>query len=587
MLIICQNIYSQTQAITLNLETTMSSPSCFLLFLFFLLAPLLLAQSPPPSPSSSAACKATLYPKLCRSILSAIRASPSDPYGYGKFSIKQSLKQARKLAKVFEDFLQRHQSSSSLNHAEVASLGDCRDLNNLNVDYLASISEELKFAASSDSELVQKIESYLSAVATNHYTCYDGLVVTKSNIANALAVPLKGVTQLYSVSLGLVTEALDKNLRRNKTRKHGLPTHTFKVRQPLEKLIKLLRTKYSCTKLSNCSRAGRNLKESGSQGILLHDFVFVSSYGIDNYTSIGEAIAAAPNNTKPEDGYFLVYVREGIYDEYVVIPKEKKNILLVGDGINKTIIRGNHSVIDGWTTFNSSTFAVSGERFIAVDVTFRNTAGPEKHQAVAVRNNADLSTFYRCSFEGYQDTLYVHSLRQFYRECEIYGTVDFIFGNAAVVFQDSKIYARKPLPNQKNAVTAQGRTDPNQNTGISIQNCTIDAAPDLAADLNSTASYLGRPWKVYSRTVYLQSYIGNVIQPAGWLEWNGTVGLDTLFYGEFNNYGPGSNTISRVQWPGYFLLNATQAWNFTVLNFTLGNTWLPDTDIPYTEGLLR
>jgi len=91
----------------------------------------------------------------------------------------------------------------------------------------------------------------------------------------------------------------------------------------------------------------------------LNDFVFVSPYGIDNYTTIGEAIAAAPNDTKPEDGYFLVYVREGIYEEYVVIPKEKKNILLVGDGINKTIITGNHSVIDGWTTFNSSTFGKS------------------------------------------------------------------------------------------------------------------------------------------------------------------------------------------------------------------------------------
>ncbi|KAL2337326.1 hypothetical protein Fmac_011772 [Flemingia macrophylla] len=562
----------------------MPHPPLFsLLFLLLLAAPLLSAQ-PPPSPS--VACKGTLYPKLCRSIISAIRSSPSDPYGYGTFSIKQSLKQARKLAKVFEDFLQRHQSST-LNHAEVASLGDCRDLNQLNVDYLVSISEELKSAGSSDSELVEKIESYLSAVATNHYTCYDGLVVTKSNIANALAVPLKDVTQLYSVSLGLVTQALDKNFKRNKTRKHGLPTKAFKVRQPLEKLIKLLRTKYSCAKSSNCTRPERILKESGSQGILLYDFVIVSPYGIANYTSIGDAIAAAPNNTKPEDGYFLVYVREGYYEEYVVIPKEKKNILLVGDGINKTIITGNHNVIDGWTTFNSSTFAVSGERFIAVDVTFRNTAGPEKHQAVAVRNNADLSTFYRCSFEGYQDTLYVHSLRQFYRECDIYGTVDFIFGNAAVVFQGCNIYARKPLPNQKNAVTAQGRTDPNQNTGISIQNCTIDAAPDLAVSLNSTLSYLGRPWKVYSRTVYLQSYIGNVIDPAGWLEWNGTVGLDTLFYGEFSNYGPGSNTSNRVQWPGYFLLNATQAWNFTVLNFTLGNTWLPDTDIPYTEGLLR
>ncbi|XP_027340987.1 probable pectinesterase/pectinesterase inhibitor 25 isoform X2 [Abrus precatorius] len=567
----------------------MSLTPPFFVFLFLLAPLVVLAQSPTPpttpssSSSSAAACKGTLYPKLCRSILSAIRSSPSDPYGYGKFSIKQSLKQAKKLAKVFEDFLQRHQSSS-LNHEEIGALGDCRDLNQLNVDYLVSISEELKSVSSSDPELVEKIESYLSAVATNHYTCYDGLVVTKSNIANALAVPLKGVTQLYSVSLGLVTQALDRNLKRNKTRKHGLPTRKFKVRQPLEKLIKVIR--YRCTKTSNCTRTERILKESENQGILLYDFVIVSPYGIDNYTSIGDAIAAAPNNTKPEDGYFLIYVREGYYKEYVIVPKEKKSILLVGDGINKTVITGNHSVIDGWTTFNSSTFAVAGERFIAVDVTFRNTAGPSKHQAVAVRNNADLSTFYRCSFEGYQDTLYAHSLRQFYRECDIYGTVDFIFGNAAVVFQNCNIYARKPLPNQKNAVTAQGRTDPNQNTGISIQNCTIDATPDLAADLNSTASYLGRPWKEYSRTVYMQSYIGDLIHPAGWLEWNGTVGLDTLFYGEYNNYGPGSNTSNRVQWPGYFLLNATQAWNFTVLNFTLGNTWLPDTDIPYVEGLL-
>lgn len=570
------------------------SPSLSLLFFIFLAPLLLLAQSPPPSspPSSSAACKTTLYPKLCRSMLSAIRSSPSDPYNYGKFSIKQNLKVARKLEKVFIDFLNRHQSSSSLNHEEIGALVDCKDLNSLNVDYLESISSELKSASSSssDTELVDKIESYLSAVATNHYTCYDGLVVTKSNIANALAVPLKDATQFYSVSLGLVTEALSKNMKRNKTRKHGLPNKSFKVRQPLEKLIKLLRTKYSCQKTSsNCtsSRTERILKESESHGILLNDFVLVSPYGIANHTSIGDAIAAAPNNTKPEDGYYLIYVREGYYEEYVIVPKHKNNILLVGDGINQTIITGNHSVIDGWTTFNSSTFAVSGERFIAVDITFRNTAGPEKHQAVAVRNNADLSTFYRCSFEGYQDTLYVHSLRQFYRDCKIYGTVDFIFGNAAVVFQNCNIYARKPLPNQKNAVTAQGRTDPNQNTGISIQNCTIDAAQDLANDLNSTMSYLGRPWKIYSRTVYMQSYIGDFVQPAGWLEWNGTVGLDTIFYGEFDNYGPGSITNNRVQWPGHFLLNDTQAWNFTVLNFTLGNTWLPDTDIPYTEGLLN
>ncbi|QCD85784.1 pectinesterase [Vigna unguiculata] len=542
---------------------------------------------PPPLPptSPSAACKATLYPKLCRSLLSSIRASPSDPYNLGKFSIKQSLKQAKKLAKVFSNFLKKHQSSS-LSSAEIAALEDCSELSQLSVGYLESVSEELKSADSSNTELVEKIETYLSAVATNHYTCYDGLVLIKSNIVNTLAVPLNNVTQLYSVSLGLVTQALKKNQKKHKTRKHGLPTQNNKVRQPLKKLIKLLHTKHSCEAPSNCStRSERILKESESKGILLKEFVIVNLNGTDNFTSIGEAIAAAPDNLRPEDGYFLIYAKEGSYEEYVTVPSKKKNILLIGDGINKTCITGNHSVVDGWTTFNSSTFAVSGERFVAVDVTFRNTAGPEKHQAVAVRNNADLSTFYHCSFEGYQDTLYVHSLRQFYRECDIYGTVDFIFGNAAVVFQSCNIYARKPLPKQKNAVTAQGRTDPNQNTGISIQNCKIEAAPDLAADLNSTENYLGRPWKLYSRTVYMQSYIGELIQSVGWLEWNGTNGLDTLFYGEFNNSGPGSDTSKRVQWNGYSILSPTQAWNFTVYNFTLGNTWLPDTDIPYSEGL--
>jgi pectinesterase len=124
-------------------------------------------------------------------------------------------------------------------------------------------------------------------------------------------------------------------------------------------LLQYLRTKYSCKTTSNCTsttRTERILKESESQGILLNDFVIVSLYGIANHTSIGDAIASAPNNTKPQDGYFLIYVREGYYEEYVIVPKEKKNILLVGDGINKTIITGNHSVIDGWTTFNSSTF---------------------------------------------------------------------------------------------------------------------------------------------------------------------------------------------------------------------------------------
>lgn len=236
--------------------------------------------------------------------------------------------------------------------------------------------------------------------------------------------------------------------------------------------------------------------------------------------------------------------------------------------------------------FVSTSSAVVGLGFVAVNITFQNTAGAIKHQAVAVRNGADLSTFYSCSFEAYQDTLYTHSLRQFYRECDIYGTVDFIFGNAAAVFQNCNIYPRLPMLNQFNAITAQGRTDINQNTGISIQNCTIRPADDLATSNSTTNTYLGRPWKEYSRTIYMQSYMGGFIHPSGWHDWSGDFALNTSYYAEFNNTGPGSNTTGRVTWPAIQFLNASDAANFTLSNFLAGDDWLPVTGVPYFNSLL-
>lgn len=215
-------------------------------------------------------------------------------------------------------------------------------------------------------------------------------------------------------------------------------------------------------------------------------------------------------------------------------------------------------------------------------MTIRNTAGPAKHQAVALRSGADQSTFYSCSFEAYQDTLYTHSMRQFYRECDIYGTVDFIFGNAAVVLQNCNIYPRLPMQGQSNMVTAQGRTDPNQNTGTAIHNCTIVPAENLG----STKTYLGRPWKQYSRTVVMQSFIGSLIQPAGWMIWSGDFALSTLYYAEYNNTGPGSDTSNRVTWPGYHVIDSTDALNFTVENFLFGDVWLPQTGVPFESGLI-
>ena len=226
-----------------------------------------------------------------------------------------------------------------------------------------------------------------------------------------------------------------------------------------------------------------------------------------------------------------------------------------------------------------------GERFLARDLTFENTAGSSKHQAVALRVGSDLSAFYQCDVLAHQDTLYVHSNRQFYVKCLVAGTVDFIFGNAAAVFQDCDIHARRPNAGQKNMVTAQGRIDPNQNTGIVIQKCRIGATNDLKTLQSSFPTYLGRPWKAYSRTVIMQTSISDVIHPEGWHIWNGDFALKTLFYGEYLNTGAGAGTAKRVKWGGFKVMGASDAQPFTSGNFIAGSSWLGSTGFPFSLGL--
>ncbi|KAI9115315.1 hypothetical protein K1719_013634 [Acacia pycnantha] len=237
--------------------------------------------------------------------------------------------------------------------------------------------------------------------------------------------------------------------------------------------------------------------------------------------------------------------------------------------------------VDGTPTFSSATFAVFGKNFMAKDMGFRNTAGPQKHQAVALMASADQAVFYRCLIDAFQDTLYAHSLRQFYREFDIYGTVDFIFGNSAVVIQNSNILPKVPMWGQQNTITAQGKIDPNMNTGISIQNCSISPF----GNLSSVQTYLGGPWKNYSTTVFIQSSIGDLINPSGWLPWVGNSAPDTIFYAEFQNFGPGASTNNRVKWKGLRKFSAKQANRFTVKAFLQGDRWIPVTSTPYKSSL--
>ncbi|XBJ25162.1 hypothetical protein VPH35_002876 [Triticum aestivum] len=401
-----------------------------------------------------------------------------------------------------------------------------------------------------------------------------------SDRGGGLAEPISNGTKLYSLSLSLFTRAWVTTAKAPKGAKkphHGHkkpPTAPTNVRRGLfdakdEEMV-------------------RRMAIEGPQGtVAVNRAVTVHQGGSGNYTTVGDAVAAAPTNLNGSAGYYVIYVLAGVYEENVEVPKKMKYVMMIGDGIGQTVITGNRSVVDGWTTFHSATVAVHGQGFVAMNMTIRNTAGPAKHQAVALRSSADLSTFYSCSFEAYQDTLYTHSLRQFYRGCEVHGTVDYVFGNAAVVFQDCTFYSRLPMQGQSNTVTAQGRTNPEQNTGTSIQGCTLLPSPELAANAAfDTRTFLGRPWKNYSRTVVMESYIGGLVDATGWMPWSGDFALDTLYYAEYNNSGPGADTGRRVSWPGYHVLgDGADAGNFTVDSMVLGGNWLPQTGVPFTSGL--
>ncbi|CAL0302310.1 unnamed protein product [Lupinus luteus] len=445
----------------------------------------------------------------------------------------------------------------SISYREQLAIEDCKELLDFSVSELAWSLGEMRRIREGDNNVQYEgnLEAWLSAALSNQDTCIEGFEGTDRKLESYISGSLTQVTQLISNVLSLYTQL------------HSLPF------RPPRKNNNTLVTKHdeSWKFPEWMSESDKELVKSMPHGA--HDAV-VALDGSGNYRTINEAVNAAPSHSNKK---YVIYVKKGIYKENVDMKKKMTNIMLVGDGIGRTIITSNRNFMQGWTTFRTATLAVSGKGFIAKDMSFRNTAGPVNHQAVALRVDSDQSAFFRCSIEGYQDTLYAHSLRQFYRECEIYGTIDFIFGNGATVLQNCKIYTRVPLPLQKVTITAQGRKSPHQHTGFIIQDSYV---------LATQPTYLGRPWKEYSRTVYINTYMSGKVQPQGWLEWFGNFALETLWYGEYRNYGPGSSLIGRVKWPGYHIIRDAGAANFfTVQRFINGDSWLPRTGIKFTSGL--
>jgi pectinesterase len=198
-------------------------------------------------------------------------------------------------------------------------------------------------------------------------------------------------------------------------------------------------------------------------------------------------------------------------------------------------------------TFFTETVEINGTGFEADNITFENTAR-NTGQAVAAAVRADKAVFKHCRFLGHQDTLFADYGRQYYVDSYIEGGVDFIFGNATAVFDHSEIHANGP-----GYLTAQSRTSPEQTTGYAIIDSKVTsgmqpgAESGIAAPVRDTIS-LGRPWRPYSRVVYINTELPADVIPEGWNAWGKTDSVPQAYYAEFHSTGPGANPAARVAW---------------------------------------
>ncbi|KAK9740031.1 hypothetical protein RND81_03G005900 [Saponaria officinalis] len=322
-----------------------------------------------------------------------------------------------------------------------------------------------------------------------------------------------------------------------------------------------------------------------------------------SYTTVQEAVDAAPSNLKGWK-WHVIKIKEGVYEEMVRVPYNKTNLVFLGDGVGKTVITGSAGFL-GITAYDSATVGrndtmesarivecykfflqildqegVLGDGFRASGITFQNTARNDTNQAVAFRSSSDLSFIENCEFLGSQNTLYAHSLRQIYKSCHIEGTMDFISGNAAAIFQNCTILVRprqlNPDQGESNVIAAHGRTDPAQTTGFAFIGCLINGTNDYMRLYSKNPSvhknYLGRPREMYSRTVYINCTMDEIISPEGWMPWDKDFAMSTLFYGEFGNTGKGGVVSKRVPWSKQ--IPQEYVSTYYVHNFVQGDEWI-------------
>ena len=313
-----------------------------------------------------------------------------------------------------------------------------------------------------------------------------------------------------------------------------------------------------------CDRIREQIPEIAEH--LQYYHIVVSRDGHGDCMTVQEAVNAIPDYSHEE--ITQVLIRKGIYREQISIPHTKFRVRFKGEDAETTVLTYDKYARQQWPgrdfnvgTSGSASIYIHASYITFEDLTFENAAGEGKEigQAVAVFTDGDFLFFHRCRFIGNQDTLYTYGRygkfggikRNYFLDCYIEGTTDFIFGTSIAYFEHCTVHSKK------NSYVTAASTLQGQKYGYVFKDCTLTAAPGIGK------CYLGRPWGAYAKTVFIGCHLGEHIVADGWHDWEKEGKPDTKknsYYAEYGNDGPGARG-PRVKWA--HALTAKQAAEYT------------------------
>ena len=291
------------------------------------------------------------------------------------------------------------------------------------------------------------------------------------------------------------------------------------------------------------------------------DTIVVSRDGTGNFRTLQEAIESARAFM---DYTVTIYVKNGVYKEKVIVPSWVENIDIIGEDRDKTIITyDDHANINKMGTFRTYTVKVEGSDITFKNLTIENNAA-QLGQAVALHTEGDRLKFINCRILGNQDTIYTGAkfTRLYFKGCYIDGTTDFIFGPSTALFEDCIIHSKR------NSYVTAASTPKEAKYGYVFKHCKLTAEPGV------DKVYLGRPWRPYAYTLFIECELGKHIVLAGWHNWGKQSNEETARYMEYKNTGEGTNASERVAWSKQLTKKEAEAVTVDAIFRTQSN-WNP------------